>query len=82
MKNDFFQFICGHFFRRTNTHFKKYEEFGGLKNALMNNKYTFTHDLHKLLLIKDKVLIFRKEINEVLNIDRKGPDKIIISARL
>jgi hypothetical protein len=44
----------------------KYEEFGGLKNALMNNKYTFTHDLHKLLLIKDKVLIFRKEINEVL----------------
>jgi hypothetical protein len=43
-----------------------HEEFGGLKNALMNNKYTFTHDLHKLLLIKDKVLIFRKEINEVL----------------
>jgi hypothetical protein len=46
----------------------QYEEFGGLKNALMNNEYTFTHDLYKLLLIKDNVLIFSKEINKVLKL--------------
>lgn len=33
----------------------KYDEFGGLKKALSENEYTFTHDLQKLLLDKDGI---------------------------
>jgi hypothetical protein len=32
----------------------KYDEFGALKTALEDNIYTFTHDLHKILLDKDR----------------------------
>lgn len=41
-----------------------YDEFGSLKIALTNNKYTFTHDLQKLLLQKDKQ---KKKINQAIN---------------
>ncbi|BAS67660.1 conserved hypothetical protein [endosymbiont of Bathymodiolus septemdierum str. Myojin knoll] len=46
-----------------------YGEFGNLKSALVDNKYTFTHDLQKLLLDKDgQQRKGSKDINQTLKL--------------